>query len=345
MTSKSLLEINLLSPVLFYQNPVDIYQTQMGSTQVDGTPCEYGSCRGFNNNLANDNPASQYQRQKLIQNTVRVQSSLYTMNLAGLSSYQKPLNKPQIIEQSGTQYIAPAKVYWNQMSDRARPSVQNSKIASGSTYHSSSTRHTITRNRPGAMSPGGIGVDIKHNSYDRYLNKIKGKGPLKRGFIPPNYGVPIPFNRSYPIYGGKIVKTGIINGCNCPDSDGDKYIYNSELNNIYDNILSIKYNFNIGDTVWAKLSATDAQLSKGEIIGKNVSNNIFNVKFENNLVREIPYCDLIINFVKKDCSSKLSITELLLSRISGEKDISTQPTSVEDIYCKLENILAAQGIL
>ncbi len=37
-----------------------------------------------------------------------------------------------------------------------------------------STRSTITGNRPGAMTPGGQGVDVKHGSYDRYLSKKKG---------------------------------------------------------------------------------------------------------------------------------------------------------------------------
>lgn len=37
-----------------------------------------------------------------------------------------------------------------------------------------STRSTITGNRPGAMTPGGQGVDVKHGSYDRYLAKKKG---------------------------------------------------------------------------------------------------------------------------------------------------------------------------
>ena len=37
-----------------------------------------------------------------------------------------------------------------------------------------STRSTITGNRPGAMTPGGQGVDVKHGSYDRYLARKKG---------------------------------------------------------------------------------------------------------------------------------------------------------------------------
>ena len=37
-----------------------------------------------------------------------------------------------------------------------------------------STKSTITANRPGAMTPGGQGVDVKHGSYHRYLAKKKG---------------------------------------------------------------------------------------------------------------------------------------------------------------------------
>ena len=37
-----------------------------------------------------------------------------------------------------------------------------------------STKSTITANKPGAMTPGGQGVDVKHGSYHRYLAKKKG---------------------------------------------------------------------------------------------------------------------------------------------------------------------------
>jgi hypothetical protein len=127
------------------------------------------------------------------------------MNLGSLSAYQKPEN-------------ALYKVNWNQMSDRALPSVQKSN-ATGATYHSSSTKSTITRLQPGAMSPGGVGCDIKHNSYERYLNRLKGKSVLRRGSIPYDFGFGLKnytFNRAFPIYGGKTTKLNIINGCNCP---------------------------------------------------------------------------------------------------------------------------------
>ena len=166
--------------------------------------CRTGRCDA---NLSGQTPFAQYQRQKIIQNTVRVPSSIYTMNLGALAVYQRPLK-------------INARVNWNQMSDRAVPHVQQAN-ASGATYHTSSTKHTITRLRPGALSPGGEGVDIKHNSYNRYLAKIKGAGPVRQQAVPKDYDLSssIPFNPAYPIYGGKVMKTGIVAGCNCgPDA-------------------------------------------------------------------------------------------------------------------------------
>lgn len=341
MTSKSLLGINLLSPVLFYQNPVDIYQKQEENTQVHGSACGFGSCRGCNNNLASNNPASQYQRQKLIQNTVRVYASLYTMNLAGLSSYQKPLNYPQLVQKNYTPYVAPASVNWNQMSDRARPANQKTKVASGSTYHTSSTRHTITRHRPGAMSPGGVGVDIKHNSYDRYLNRLKGRSSLRRGIIPPNYGTPIQFNRAEPIYGGKIVKTSIINGCNCPDIEDnsiqDKHIYGPDVNAIQDNILSVKYKFNVGDFVWARKYNNSITLYKGEII--EIINDNYTVKFDD-ITRILAYCDMIIYFdCDNCCGGEISLEQILIQDFPYQRQFTTLFNLDGNISCKLLNLL------
>jgi hypothetical protein len=152
--------------------------------------------RGAYNNMTSNDPATQYYNQKLIQNTVRVNSSLYTMNLGALNVYQTPAVK------NG--------VNWNQMSDRRAPHVQQFRSGSNS---SSVWRKT----GPGALSPGGAGVDVKHNSYERYLNRIKGKSHIRHEKIPDNFGnSQIPFNRAAPVYGGKTFKTGIIEGCNCP---------------------------------------------------------------------------------------------------------------------------------
>ena len=79
------------------------------------------NCRWCNNNISYNDPASQYQTLKIIQNTVRVPASLYMNDLAALNVYQKP----------GEEY----GVNWNQMSDRRVRHVQPTTVAGGSFYH------------------------------------------------------------------------------------------------------------------------------------------------------------------------------------------------------------------
>jgi hypothetical protein len=117
------------------------------------------------------------QTQKIIQNVVRVPSSLYTMNLGSLNVYQPSNNT----------------VGWNQMSDRLVPSVQKSHVSLKSSKSL----------RPGALTPGGVGCDIKHNSYDRYLAKMKGK--YLRGTT----------TAIVPVSGGKKMKLNLVAGCVC----------------------------------------------------------------------------------------------------------------------------------
>ena len=181
----------------------------------------YYRVRNCDTNMTANTPANQYQRQKLIQNTVRVASSLYTMNLGSLTAYTKPPMEPY------------GGVCWNQMSDRPVPSVQKAYIPTGSNCSLNKKHTSVTSSRPGGQSPGGIGCDIKHNSYDRYLNRLKGKSSLRRGTIPPGFGTPqIPFNCAYPVYGGKVVKTNIINGCDCFIPSNEKTNNNVTNNNV-----------------------------------------------------------------------------------------------------------------
>ena len=168
-----------------------------------------------------------YQRQKIIQKTVRIPSSLYTMNLGGLSVYQHPEKKYQ-------------EVNWNQMSDRKEPHIQKPTVPS-----QRSTKHSYTWNRPGSLSPGGKGVDIKHNSYVRYLNRLKGKGPLRRGVFPTTDFTKIAFNPTFPVYGGKTFKTSIVNNCNCPFGKED-IPFSSNQQNIFDVI----YYYTVGQQVY-----------------------------------------------------------------------------------------------
>jgi hypothetical protein len=178
-----------------------------GDTKFTGLTPFYYRYRICDTNLNGNTPADQYQKLKLIQNTVRVQASLYTSNLASLSGYKNPINNPN----AGLYGVC-----WNQMSDRPVPSVQKASVPTG--YNTSmNRRHTsVTSSKPGSQTPGGVGCDIKHNSYDRYLNRLKAKGPLRRGRIPPSFGTDIPFNPAFPVYGGKTVKTNIVSGCDCP---------------------------------------------------------------------------------------------------------------------------------
>ena len=255
-------------------------------------------CRGCNNNLTSNDPASQYQRQKIIQNTVRVPASLFTMNLGALNVYERPNLDYKVVDVSGSNYVVSPGVNWNQMSDRKEPHIQVVKTGSGSGYGASSTKRTITRNRPGAMSPGGSGVDIKHNSYDRYLNRLKAKKPIRRGEIPPTFGSPyIPFNRADPIYGGKVMKTSIVNNCNCPivsDNNAKLYANSSIQNQIYD----VTYKYSVFDFVFAKkLGDSSGEKFKAQILG--IENGIYTVKFEDGTIEQLSESYLSIYF---DCN-------------------------------------------
>ena len=261
-----------------------------------GLPLGYYRYRSCNSNFPNRtqtsvsgfSPSDQYQKQKIIQNTVRVYGSLYTANLGPLTAYSKPLSDPN----KGFYGVC-----WNQMSDRPIPSVQRATIPTGFST-SMNRRHTsVTSSKPGCQTPGGIGCDIKHNSYDRYLNRLKGKGPMRRGIVPQNFGNPIPFNCGFPIYGGKTMKTNIVDvGCDCPIGVPD--INNSQNNRIYDNPLwqpypSSEYGFNVGDFVYA-IENNNTFYSKALVIA--INNNIYTIKFNDGTIQDKTVNELLIYF-------------------------------------------------
>jgi hypothetical protein len=263
-------------------------------------------CHGFNQNLASNDPASLYQKQKIIQKTVRVPSSLFSMNLASLNAYQQPQKQYNIVDINGSAYVTSPNVNWNQMSDRRQPHQQIVKSGSGSTYGASSTRHTITRLRPGALSPGGNGVDIKHNSYDRYLNRIKGKAPLRRGVVPPTLAEYIPFNRAYPVYGGKVMKTSIVSNCKCPLDEkpsNDKLLYKS--NDYFYKINNVKYEFKVGDLVWAKKSNDATYYEKATVTAVDNELNLLTVVFSDQTEIIVNKCEVLIYFDCGNCEYPL----------------------------------------
>ena len=94
--------------------------------------------------------------QKRIWNQVRVPASMYLMNMGALTSASSRIK-------SGN------NVNWNQSSDQVLASIQTVVRPS----HGNSLKQTVTSHRPGAGSPGGVGVDVKHDSYARYLNRKK----------------------------------------------------------------------------------------------------------------------------------------------------------------------------
>jgi hypothetical protein len=234
-------------------------------SKIAGLPPSYYRLRNCDTNLTSNTPANQYQRLKLIQNTVRVASSLYTMNLGSLAAYVKPTNETY-------------GVCWNQMSDRSVPSVQRATVPTGKNNSLNNRHYSVTSSRPGCQTPGGVGCDIKHNSYDRYLNRLKGKGPLRRGVIPPTFGAPyIPFNPAFPIYGAKTIKTSIVGGCDCPIQNNnfasDLLIYNDPN---YQDINQVSFTFSVGQYVYAKEGSNDFY-TKALIIVDN--GGIFTVEF------------------------------------------------------------------
>lgn len=208
-------------------------------------------CRSCDTNLTSSNTSAQYQRLKIIQNTVRVPSSLYTMNLGSLQGQHQQTT------------------CWNQMSDRAVPSIQTIETASGSTYGSNSLKGSKVRNRPGSMSPGGIGCDIKHNSYERRLNRLKGKSLLKREKVPADYST-----------NSKNLKTNIVQGCNdCNDTQGDSIIYAHQTNHLG---LSSNYFvvFYIGETVYTQKEPNTPYLEATITgINNNSNNKTYQVTF------------------------------------------------------------------
>jgi len=305
-----------------YSKTAIVYKNPFESHPNNKTKDEYYyRLRSCDTNLTSNTPANQYQRLKIIQNTVRVASSLYTMNLGALNAYTKPTS-------------ATNNVCWNQMSDRPIPSVQKTYVPTkGSIIGSSSTRHTITGPRPGAQSPGGIGCDIKHNSYDRYLNRLKGKAPLRRGVIPPNFGAPIPFNRALPIYGGKTTKTSIVSNCNCPiTSKNDEQIYNNPLFFEEPNIKCTDI-FKVGDYAYTT-EGTSPYYVRVLIIEFNSITEYYTVQFDDGTI-ESKLCFELKIYFPCDCvpgQDPNTFYRNLYEQINGANCIDQR-------YLELKNIL------
>ena len=100
-----------------------------------------------------------------IYNTVKVSQSEYAMNKSSLTTQYNSRDNNNL--------------NWNTKSDRLLPA-NSLKNFNTFTRNGNSRKSTITRLRPGALTPGGHGVDVKHNSYARYLARKKGETALKQ---------------------------------------------------------------------------------------------------------------------------------------------------------------------
>jgi hypothetical protein len=303
----------------------------------------YYRVRSGDTNMTSNTPATQYQRQKIMQNTVRVQSSLYTMNLGSLTSYARPTN-------------ATNGVCWNQMSDRPVPSVQKAQAPTGY-FNSLNGRHrSVTSSKPGSQTPGGAGCDIKHNSYDRYLNRLKGKGPLKRGAIPQNIpgftpgqsinpafpGYYIPFNPAFPVYGGKTIKTGIVSGCDCcPITNGenvveknldcksaDSRIYNNPFYHPYP---TSEYGFAKGDYVYAIESGTTFYVKA--VVTQVINGDLYQVQFDDGTYEEKTLDELKIYF---PCSTTCNVNPFT-TKVYTTDDVTQKIKTELQYFCSIES--------
>ncbi len=127
------------------------------------------------------------QTQKKIQKTVGVSASTYSIIKASMNVYDK-------------KKLATG-LNWNQSSDR--------NVAHNVTIN---VPRYLMSNKPGMLSAKGSGVDVKHNSYTRYLAQKKQKS------VRQEKGVTTSNNSNViPISGNKRYKLGIVytNSCYC----------------------------------------------------------------------------------------------------------------------------------
>lgn len=104
--------------------------------------------------------------QKIIQHQTGVASSTYNNNLV---PFQVTRGQEYYIKQGRPGF---AKVSSDRLQSSNSLLNKNIRIIHRNT---SSLQGSRTALRPGSLAPGGIGVDIKHNSYDRHLAKLKAK--------------------------------------------------------------------------------------------------------------------------------------------------------------------------
>jgi len=121
------------------------------------------NCKGYNNvsNLYGDGGIMVDSISNKINNLVMMQSSLYNENTAA-----------KVVGCATKNNCNPVGSFiTNNLSDRVVLSIAKASVPT----RGNSLKSTITSLRPGALTPGGVGVDVKHGSYSRYLALKKGR--------------------------------------------------------------------------------------------------------------------------------------------------------------------------
>jgi hypothetical protein len=108
--------------------------------------------------------------EKRIQNQVRVDESQYIDVLSSVTIANDYLILAAQPSLASSTWGNPNNL--RNMSDRRVPHGLN---YTNVRTRGNSVKSTITSNKPGGMAPGGKGVDVKHDSYARYLGKLKGQ--------------------------------------------------------------------------------------------------------------------------------------------------------------------------
>ena len=136
-------------------------------------------CKSCGASTSDCSSVTLYYTEKIIQNQVRVPESQKMDVLNALAIGSDYLNYKRVqFDNNNNNNCYGGSLPWGDKnslrnhSDRRNPS---SMIYTNVSSRGNSVTGSITRNRPGSMTPGGIGVDVKHGSYDRYLGKLKSK--------------------------------------------------------------------------------------------------------------------------------------------------------------------------
>jgi hypothetical protein len=194
---------------VFNFNLCDCSKTQI----LFNTYGRWGTCTDPNCvNLCLKKEEKLRQREKQIQNQVGVESSQMMDVKSAFTIGEDLMKKPRTY--SKFENVLPNYPFRN-LSDRSVGSNSAIKFHNNVPTRGSSTVSSVTSNKPGSSAPGGIGVDVKHGSYARYLGKLKASNIQSDETTQPYTPPTIKAGRLRPAVNNKSYRFSIINTKNC----------------------------------------------------------------------------------------------------------------------------------